>query len=169
LTNALGTNGGLFLLALSAFGIRVFAMATTTGLAHLESIFWSEVLATSFDRASTERWDGGCEGGRRLKVDVIWVVIHPDAGLGLRLGAGAGVSKSGARLGATTAQRRRDSPFGVVITHTVPLSPLKYLPFSVIVDVVLRLRLLELDSVVQSLSLALFGYWTAEDLTTMTR
>jgi hypothetical protein len=55
LANALGTDGSLFLLALSAFGIRVFAMATTTSLAHLEGIIGSEVLATSFDRASTER------------------------------------------------------------------------------------------------------------------
>jgi hypothetical protein len=131
LTNALGSDGGLFLLALSAFGIRVFAMATATSLAHLEGIFGSEVLAASFDRASTERWDGGCEGGRRLKVDVIWVVIHPDAGWAQAGGWGWG-SKSGARLSATTAQRRRYSPFGVVITHTFPLSPLKYLPFSVI-------------------------------------
>jgi len=132
LTNALGTDGSLFLLALSAFGIRVFAMATTTSLAHLEGIFGSEVLATSFDRASTERWDGGCEGGRRLKVDVNWVVIHPDAGLGS--GWGGWGSKSGARLSATTTQRRRDSPFGVIITHTFPLSPLKHLPFSVITN-----------------------------------
>jgi hypothetical protein len=134
LTNALDTDGSLFLLTLSAFCSRVFAMATATTLAHLEGIFGSEILATSFDRASAGRWDGGCEGGRRLKVDVIWVVIHPDAGLGLRLKAGVGLGfdgLSGARLSATTAQRRRDSPFGVIITHTFPASPLKFLPFSV--------------------------------------
>ena len=85
ITDALDTDSSLFLLALSAFGSRVFAMATSTALAHLERIIWGEILATSFDRASTKRWDGGGQGGRRLKVDVIWVVAHPDAG-----GAGAG-------------------------------------------------------------------------------
>jgi hypothetical protein len=134
LTNALDTDGSFFLLALSAFCSRVFAMATATSLAHLESIFGSEVLATSFDRASAGRWDGGCEGGRGLKVDVIWVVIHPDAGWasGWQAGVGLGFDGlSGARLSATTAQRRRDSPFGVIITHTFHASPLKFLPFSV--------------------------------------
>jgi hypothetical protein len=47
--NTLGTDGSLFLFALSAFGGRVFAMATATSLAHLEGIIRREVLATSFD------------------------------------------------------------------------------------------------------------------------
>jgi hypothetical protein len=49
MTDALGTDGSFFLLALSAFCSRVFAMATTTSFAHLEGVIWIEVLATSFD------------------------------------------------------------------------------------------------------------------------
>jgi len=78
-SNTLGTEGGLFLLTLSAFGSRIFAMAATTGLAHFEGIVWREIFAASFYGASAEGRGGGSEGGRRLKVDVIWVVAHPDA------------------------------------------------------------------------------------------
>ena len=77
--NALVTDGSLFLLALSAFSCCVFAMAATTGLAHFEGIVWREIFAASFYGASAEGRGGGSEGGRRLKVDVIWVVAHPDA------------------------------------------------------------------------------------------
>ena len=78
LANALGTDGSLFLLALSAFGIRVFAMATTTSLAHLKGVIRRELLGTSFYGAPAERRVGLGRGGRGggLKVDVIWVVAH---------------------------------------------------------------------------------------------
>jgi hypothetical protein len=49
ITDALGTDGGLFLLALGTFGSRILAMATTTRFAHLEGIIWSEVIGTPFD------------------------------------------------------------------------------------------------------------------------
>jgi hypothetical protein len=101
-TNALSTNGRLFLLALCAFGCGVLAMATSTGLAHLKGIIRGEILATSFDRTSAKRRVGGGEGGRRLKVDVIWVVAHPDAGLGQDVLA--------AERGRSPQQRRRDFP-----------------------------------------------------------
>ena len=100
--NALNTDGRLFLLALSAFGCGVFAMAATTILAHLEGIIWREILCASFDGTCTKRRVGGGEGGRRLKVDVIWVVAHPDAGLGQDVLT--------AERGRVPQQRRRDSP-----------------------------------------------------------
>jgi hypothetical protein len=74
--NALDTDSGLFLLALSAFGCCIFAMATTTGLAHLKEVIRRKILGTSFDRASAERRVGVGGIGRGLKVDVIWVVAH---------------------------------------------------------------------------------------------
>ncbi len=80
--NALRPNGGLFLLALSAFSCCIFTMATTTGLAHLKGVLWGEILGTSFDGTSAKGRVGGGKGGRGLKVDVIWVVAHPDVGLG---------------------------------------------------------------------------------------
>ena len=96
-TNALSTNRRLFLLALGSFGCGVLAVATSTSLAHLKGVFWGEILATSFDRTSAKRGVGGGEGGRRLKVDVIWVVAHPDAGWAKTY------THSGARPRATTA------------------------------------------------------------------
>ena len=81
--NALGTDGSLFLLALSAFSCCIFAVATTTGLAHLEGVIRRKILGTSFNRTSAERRVGVGRSGRGrggLKVDVIWVVAHPDAG-----------------------------------------------------------------------------------------
>ena len=45
ITNALGTNRRLFLLALGPFGCGVLAVATSTGLAHLKGVFWGEILA----------------------------------------------------------------------------------------------------------------------------
>ena len=54
-TDALSTDSGLLLLALSAFGGRVFAMAAATVVAHLESIILREILSASFDRTSTKR------------------------------------------------------------------------------------------------------------------
>jgi hypothetical protein len=116
--NTLGTDSSLFLLALSAFSRGVFAMAATTSLAHLKGIIWREILGTSFDRTSTKRRVGGGESGRRLKVDVIWVVAHPDAGLGkdvLSLRSAAACHNSADEI----------PPFGVIITH----SPLKSLPY----------------------------------------
>jgi hypothetical protein len=99
--NTLGTDSSLFLLALSAFGCGVLAMAATTSLAHLKGIIWREILGTSFDRTPTKRGVGGGETGRRLKVDVIWVVAHPDAG-----GWAKTYSHCGARPRATTAPTR---------------------------------------------------------------
>lgn len=100
--NALRTNSRLFLLAFGTFGCGVLAMATATCLAHLMGIIWREILATSLDGTSAKRRVGGGEGGRRLKVDVIWVVAHPDAGLGQDVLA--------AERGRSPQQRRRDFP-----------------------------------------------------------
>ena len=54
-TDALCADSGLLLLALSAFGGRVFAMTAATVVAHLESIILREILSASFDRTSTKR------------------------------------------------------------------------------------------------------------------
>jgi len=54
-TDALCTNSGLLLLALSTFGGRVFAMTAATVVAHLESVILREILSTSFDRTSAKR------------------------------------------------------------------------------------------------------------------
>ena len=64
--NALGTDSSLFLLALSAFSCCIFAMATTTGLAHLKGVVGRKILGTSFDGASAERRVGVGESGRGL-------------------------------------------------------------------------------------------------------
>lgn len=97
--NALGTDGSLFLLALGAFGCCIFAMAATTSLAHLKGVIWRKIFGTSFNRASADRWVGGSGSGRGgLKVDVIWVVAHPDAGWATK------------RSGRVAQQPRRYSP-----------------------------------------------------------
>jgi hypothetical protein len=75
-------------------------MSTPTSLAHLKGIIWRKILCTSFDRASAKRRVGGGESGRGLKVDVIWVVAHPDGGWAKTY------SRSGARPRATTAPTR---------------------------------------------------------------
>lgn len=64
--NALGTDSSFFLLALSAFSCCVFAMAATTGVAHLEGVIGRKILRTSFDGASAERRVEGSESGRGL-------------------------------------------------------------------------------------------------------
>jgi hypothetical protein len=80
--DALSADGSFLLLALGAFGGSVFAMTTATILAHLERIILRKVFATSFDGTSAKRCNGRGHDRFGLKVDVLWVVAHPDTGLG---------------------------------------------------------------------------------------